>query len=68
METVKIQNPDMAWQIAANIHVPPDFDKTYPAIISVHPIGSCMEQTSGNVYGQALAKEGFVVIAFDASF
>lgn len=31
-------------------------------------IGSCKEQTSGNVYGQALAKEGFVVIAFDASF
>jgi hypothetical protein len=24
--------------------------------------------TSGNVYGEALAKEGFVVIAFDASF
>jgi fermentation-respiration switch protein FrsA (DUF1100 family) len=70
METVKIQNSDMAWQIAANIHVPPDFDKskTYPAITSVHPIGSCKEQTSGNVYGQALAKEGFVVIAFDASF
>ena len=29
---------------------------------------SCKEQTSGNVYGAALAKEGFVVIAFDASF
>ena len=40
----------------------------YPAIISAHPIGSCKEQTSGNVYGAALAKAGFVVIAFDASF
>jgi len=60
----------MYWDIAADIHFPPDFDKTrkYPAIISAHPIGSCKEQTSGNVYGQALAREGFVVIAFDRSF
>ena len=70
METVKIRNHDMYWDIAADIHFPPHFDKTkkYPAIISAHPIGSCKEQTSGNVYGAALAKEGFVVIAFDASF
>ncbi|MFT4045430.1 MAG: alpha/beta hydrolase [Solimonas sp.] len=60
----------MAWDIAADIHLPPDFDaaKRYPAIVSAHPIGSCKEQTSGNVYGTALAKEGFVVIAFDRSF
>ena len=60
----------MYWDIAADIHFPPDFDKSkkYPAIISAHPIGSCKEQTSGNVYGSALAKAGFVVIAFDASF
>ncbi|MGX5721708.1 alpha/beta hydrolase [Shinella zoogloeoides] len=70
METVKIRNRDMSWDIAADIHFPPDFDrsKTYPAIISAHPIGSCKDQTSGNVYGVALAREGFVVIAFDASF
>ncbi len=70
METVKIRNHDMYWDIAADIHFPPHFDQTkkYPAIISAHPIGSCKEQTSGNVYGAALAKEGFVVIAFDASF
>ena len=70
METVKIRNHDMYWDIAADIHFPPHFNKTqkYPAIISAHPIGSCKEQTSGNVYGAALAKEGFVVIAFDASF
>lgn len=56
--------------IAANIYLPSNFDesKKYPAIISAHPIGSCKEQTSGNVYGTGLAKEGFVVIAFDASF
>lgn len=58
------------WDIAADIYFPPDFDKTkkYPAIVSVHPIGSCKEQTSGNVYGTALADQGYVVIAFDASF
>jgi fermentation-respiration switch protein FrsA (DUF1100 family) len=70
MKTVKIQNRDMPWHIAADIHVPPQFDekKKYPAIISAHPIGSCKEQTSGSVYGAALAKEGFVVIAFDRTF
>lgn len=70
METVKIRNHDMYWDIAADIHFPPNFDKSkkYPAIISAHPIGSCKDQTSGNVYGVALAREGFVVIAFDASF
>lgn len=70
METVKIKNRDMSWHIAADIRFPPQFDKAkkYPAIVSVHPIGSCKDQTSGNVYGEALATEGFVVIAFDASF
>ena len=70
METVSIRNPGMHWDIAANIHVPPDFDagRRYPAVISNHPIGSCKEQTAGNVYGAALAKAGFVVIVPDASF
>ncbi|WP_336813537.1 alpha/beta hydrolase [Bosea sp. MMO-172] len=70
MKSVKIQNADMAWHIAANILFPPEFDegRTYPAIVSVHPFGSCKEQTSGNVYGKALAEQGFVVIAYDASF
>lgn len=68
MESVKIKNT--YWDIAADVYFPPNFDATkkYPAIISAHPIGSCKEQTSGNVYGEALAKAGFVVIAFDASF
>lgn len=70
MTTVTIENHDMMWHIAADIRFPPGFDerKTYPAIVSVHPFGSCKEQTSGNVYGEALAREGFVVVAFDASF
>ena len=70
MESVQIQNRDMAWHIAANILFPPNFNatKSWPAIIAVHPFGSCKEQTSGNVYGKALAEQGFVVIAYDASF
>ncbi|CAG9186923.1 alpha/beta hydrolase [Cupriavidus pinatubonensis] len=68
MKTVSIKH--QYWDIAADLHFPPDFNekKKYPAIISAHPIGSCKEQTSGSVYGTALAEAGFVVIAFDASF
>jgi fermentation-respiration switch protein FrsA (DUF1100 family) len=68
LESVKVKTP--YWDIAADIYFPPNFDgtKKYPAIVSMHPIGSCKEQTSGNIYGTALADEGFVVIAFDASF
>ncbi|MBO9648151.1 MAG: alpha/beta hydrolase [Variovorax sp.] len=68
MKSVSIKTP--YWNIAADVHFPPGFNEggKYPAIISAHPIGSCKEQTSGNVYGQALAKEGFVVVAFDRSF
>lgn len=67
---VTFRNQDMFWDIAADLYFPPAFDesKTYPTIVSAHPIGSCKEQTSGNVYASALAEAGNVVIAFDASF
>ncbi len=67
---VTFRNQDMFWDIAADLYFPPAFDesKTYPAIVSAHPIGSCKEQTSGNIYASALAEAGNVVIAFDASF
>ncbi len=67
MQSVKIKTT--YWDIAADLQFPPNFDekKKYPAIISAHPIGSCKEQTAGNVYGKALAEAGFVVIAFDRS-
>ncbi|ERH64751.1 alpha/beta hydrolase [Serratia marcescens] len=70
MKNIRIQNADMAWHIAAHIQLPPGFDesKRYPTVVSVHPFGSCKEQTSGNVYGKALAEQGYVVIAYDASF
>ncbi|MGP5931135.1 alpha/beta hydrolase [Corynebacterium glyciniphilum] len=70
VRTVSFRNADMYWDIAASIYFPPQFDEhqTYPTIVSAHPIGSCKEQTSGNIYGTALADAGNVVIAFDASF
>lgn len=70
IEHITFRNPDMYWDIAADIYFPPSFDegKTYPAILSAHPIGSCKEQTAGNIYATRLAQEGYVVIAFDASF
>lgn len=68
MKSVLVKNK--FWDIAADIYYPPGFSEgnKYPAIISAHPIGSCKEQTSGEIYGAALAKAGFVVIAFDASY
>ena len=70
MKSVSFRNDDMAWDIAALVLTPPDFDetKTYPTIVAVHPFGSCKEQTSSAIYGKALAEQGFVVIAFDASY
>lgn len=70
MNTQKITFKNIAWDNVGILHFPADFDqnKKYPAIISMHPIGSCKEQTAGNVYGKALAEAGFVVLVFDASF
>lgn len=70
IESVTFRNNDMAWDIAALILFPPGFDKgkQYPTIVSVHPFGSCKEQTSSTVYGKRLAEAGYVVIAFDASY
>jgi fermentation-respiration switch protein FrsA (DUF1100 family) len=67
---ITFRNNDMYWDIAADIYLPPSFDDSgsYPAIVAAHPIGSCKEQTSGNIYATALAEAGNVVIAFDASF
>jgi len=67
---VNFRNADMFWDIAADIYLPADFDETkaYPTVVTAHPIGSCKEQTSGNIFATALAEAGYVAIAFDASF
>ncbi|UZD60330.1 alpha/beta hydrolase [Shewanella algae] len=70
IKKVSFRNADMAWDMAAFILLPDGFDaaKRYPTMVSVHPFGSCKEQTSSAVYGKALTELGYVVIAFDASF
>lgn len=69
-QKVTFQNHNMNWPMAALVLYPDNFDENlmYPVVISVHPFGSCKEQTSSAIYGKALAQAGYVVIAFDASF
>ncbi|MFT3761322.1 MAG: alpha/beta hydrolase [Pseudoxanthomonas sp.] len=57
------------WDVAATLRLPEGFDpsKKYAAIVCAHPISSCKEQTSGAIYGEALTREGFITLAFDAS-
>ncbi|QCE34488.1 alpha/beta hydrolase [Acetobacteraceae bacterium] len=60
-------NPDIS--MSALLFLPPHFDKTakYPAIVVTHPAGGVKEQTSG-LYASKFAEEGFVTLAFDASY
>ncbi len=55
MKHIQIRNSDMAWY-PLDIQFPPNFDesKQYPAIISVHPFGSCKEQTSWQYLWQSI--------------
>ncbi|GAB1810712.1 alpha/beta hydrolase [Priestia megaterium] len=55
--------------MAGNLYLPEGFDenKKYPAIVSVHPGGGVKEQTAG-LYAQKLSDNGFVALAFDASY
>lgn len=66
MKTVTFKNK--TWDVAANLHLPGDFDaaKRYPAIVVAHPISSCKEQTAA-IYASKLARLGYVCLAFDAS-
>jgi len=68
IKTVTYRN--LGWETAADIYLPLGFDdkKKYPAIVSTHPIGSCKEQTAGNIYAKGLAEQGFIVLVHDASF
>ncbi|GHB73843.1 alpha/beta hydrolase [Streptomyces viridiviolaceus] len=68
MESVRFKN--RTWDVAADLRLPKDFDATkkYPAIICAHPISSCKEQTAGSIYAERLTEQGYVTLAFDASF
>ncbi|MBJ9721126.1 alpha/beta hydrolase [Acinetobacter calcoaceticus] len=70
MKTIKFHNTNgQGNTIAANIHFPPAFNETqkYPTVVVAHPGGGVKEQTAG-LYAANLAKQGFVTIAFDASY
>lgn len=56
-------------EISAVINFPESFDesRTYPAIVVSHPGGGVKEQTAGT-YAAKLAEEGFITIAYDASY
>lgn len=65
----KVSFKNRTWNVAGHIHLPENFDDTkkYPAIVCVHPGSSVKEQTAG-LYATQLAKNGFIALAFDASF
>lgn len=67
MKSVTFRNGSI--EMAANLHLPASFDekKTYAAIVVTHPAGGVKEQTAG-IYAGRLAAEGFVAVAFDASY
>lgn len=69
IERVTYQARNMGTNIAANLFKPPGFDgsKSYPAIVVTHPFGGVKEQTAG-LYAQRLAEEGFITVAYDASY
>ena len=70
MQTVTFQNRNgQGITMAADIHTPAGFDaaRRYPAIVIAHPGGGVKEQAAG-LYAAQLAEQGFVAVAFDASY
>lgn len=67
MQSVEFKNGDIT--MAGNVFVPAGFDsnRAYPTIVVVHPGGGVKEQTAG-LYAQRLADQGFVTLAFNASY
>lgn len=65
----RVTFPNRNVTVAGNLFFPPDFDpsKKYPAVIVGHPAGGVKEQTAGT-YAANLASQGFVTLAFDASY
>jgi fermentation-respiration switch protein FrsA (DUF1100 family) len=66
MKSVRFKNNDI--DMAGNLHFPKGFSESgkYAAVVCIHPGGGVKEQTAG-VYARALAEQGFIALAFDAS-
>lgn len=64
----KVNFKNGVWKMAGELYLPEDFNKngTYPALAVCHPGGGVKEQTSA-LYAEGMAKNGFVVLTFDAS-
>lgn len=57
------------WDLSGIIYLPDNFDnaKKYPALVFGNPGGSVKEQTPAT-YAEALSKDGFIVLTFDALY
>lgn len=68
IKTQEIQFPNNDIKMAGILFYPAGFTEggKYPAIVVVHPGGGVKEQTA-SLYAKALAGQGFVTFAFDAS-
>ena len=69
-ESIKIETKNgYGTTIAAVINFPGGFDasKAHPAIVVSHPGGGVKEQAAG-LYASKLAEQGFITVAYDASF
>jgi fermentation-respiration switch protein FrsA (DUF1100 family) len=69
IERVTYPARNMGTTIVGNLFKPAGFDagRKYPAIVVTHPFGGAKEQTAG-LYAQRLAEEGFITLAYDASY
>jgi len=65
----KVSFPNQSITVVGNLYTPANFDKSkkHAAIVVVHPFGGVKEQTAG-LYARKLAEQGFVTLAYDASY
>jgi uncharacterized protein len=69
IERVTFPARNLGTSIVANLFTPADAvpGRPYAAVVVTHPFGGVKEQTAG-LYAQRLAEEGFVTLAYDASY